>query len=84
MDRRSARRPYTLLTALNELVAAGDVTKITSEQATALQAALNNVMDSMKVLGDKNGDGVLNVLDVMCMAQYVVGSASNIDDPDAE
>ena len=79
-DQQDAR--YTLLTALNELVAAGDVTKITSEQATALQAALNNVMDSMKVLGDKNGDGVLNVLDVMCMAQYVVGSASNIDDPD--
>lgn len=79
-DQQDAR--YTLLTALNELVAAGDVTKITSEQAAALRAALSNVLDSMTVLGDKNGDGVLNVLDVMCLAQYVVGSASNIDDAD--
>ena len=64
------------------MVAEGDVTKITAEQAAALQVALNTTMNSMSVVGDKNGDGVLDVLDVMTLAQYVVGSITEIDDPD--
>lgn len=73
---------YQLLTTLNGMVAEGDVTKITAEQAAALQVALNTTMNSMSVVGDKNGDGVLDVLDVMTLAQYVVGSITEIDDPD--
>ena len=73
---------YQLLTTLNGMVAEGDVTKITAEQAAALQAALNTTMNAMSVVGDKNGDGVLDVLDVMTLAQYVVGSITEIDDPD--
>ena len=73
---------YQLLTTLNGMVAEGDVTKITAEQAAALQVALNTTMNSVSVVGDKNGDGVLDVLDVMTLAQYVVGSITEIDDPD--
>ena len=73
---------YQLLTTLNGMVAEGDVTKITAEQDAALQVALNTTMNSMSVVGDKNGDGVLDVLDVMTLAQYVVGSITEIDDPD--
>lgn len=73
---------YALLCTLNDMVAAGDVTKITAQQGLALQVALNTTMNSVSVVGDKNGDGVLDVLDVMMLAQYVTGSVTEIDDPD--
>ncbi len=73
---------YQLLVTLNDLVEAGEIAKITAEQAEALKTVLNAVMDAMKVAGDKNGDGVLSVLDVMTLAQYVVGIITTIDDPD--
>ncbi len=73
----------SLLSAMETASAVYQNDSATQEQVdAAAQALLVAIAGVVPVEGDLNGDGVLNVLDVMALAQYVIGSRTDITPED--